>query len=123
MKTSRIVAYILLSIAALIFAYEIAATLINHVPGYWIHLVLFVVILAYLILSMVYLKKNDRVLGILVLALFVVFPFVQFLDPNYINGCANPSDIKITNTYILFVIPLFVPGLLLLLSSFKNKKK
>ena len=123
MKINKVISYILIAIAVLIFAFEIVATAINHIPGFWIHILIFVVILLYLVLSVIYLRKNDRILGILVLALFILFPFIQFLDPNYGASCSSTTQIKIINTYILFVIPLFIPGLILFLSSFGKKEK
>ncbi len=71
MKINKVISYILIAIAVLIFAFEIVATAINHIPGFWIHILIFVVILLYLVLSVIYLRKNDRILGILVLALFI----------------------------------------------------
>jgi len=49
MKTNKVISYILIIIAILIFAYEVVATLINQANGFWIHLVIILIVLLYLV--------------------------------------------------------------------------
>jgi hypothetical protein len=98
------------------------ATGINHQQGYVVHLVIVSIVLLVLIFSLKYFK-NNQILGLVLLALFIFYPIVQIYDPMFSAICSKTSILKLQNGYVFFTIPFLVPAVLFLFSPNSDKKQ
>ena len=123
MKIRKIISYILIILAILIFLYEVVVTTLIRTDGYILHLVIILISTLFLIFCLLLSRKKEKLAGILLIIFFVIYPIIQILDPFNNAFCNQNIGIRLLNAYIFFIIPILIPGLLLIIPGKDSLKK